>query len=249
MTRTYDSPDPGAPAVTRPAGARPARLELARWLALGAVAGPVLYTLAWLVLGFRSPGFTIFGTRIAPYSPISAGISGLGLGPTAPYMNAAFVLNGVLTLVGVVAALRCIQELSGRARWSCTVLLGLSPVGSIMCGIFTLEAPIPHYLGALLGFGSPLVGFLVTGLALRRVVGWRRFGSGLLLASPLTLVLLVLYFATFSPTAAGAEHGVAGLTERILVTEALAWFAALGWLAFRRSVLSAVPARREAAGG
>jgi Protein of unknown function (DUF998) len=235
MTLTDGSPDPEARATTRPATARHAGPELARWLALGAVVGPVLFTVAWLVLGFLSPGFTIFGARIAPYSPISAGISGLGLGPTAPYMNAAFVLNGVLLMVGVVAALHCIRELGGGARWSCTVLLGLSPLGSIICGIFTLESPIPHYLGALLGFGFPVVSFLVTGLLLRRVAGWQGFGRGLLfVGSPLTLVLLVLYFMTFSPTAAGAEHGVAGLTERIVITEVFVWFMALGWLAFRR---------------
>ena len=49
-----------------------------------------------------------------------------------------------------------------------------------------------------------MLSFLVTGLLLRRVPRWRRFGSGLLLGSPLTLALLVLYFLTFSPTAAGA---------------------------------------------
>jgi len=53
----------------------------------------------------------------------------------------------------------------------------------------------------------------------------------LLLASPLTLALTILYFATFTPTAEGAKTGIAGLTERILVTEVLAWFVALGWLA------------------
>src|SRR6266511_1955480 len=67
-----------------------------RWLAWGAVAGPVLFTLAWLVLGFLSPGYTIWGTRIAPYSPISQPISGLGMGATAPYMNAAFILARLL---------------------------------------------------------------------------------------------------------------------------------------------------------
>jgi hypothetical protein len=38
---------------------------------------------------------------------------------------------------------------------------------------------------------------------------------------------------TFSPTAAGARTGVAGLTERILVIEVYAWFVAMGWKAFR----------------
>ena len=53
----------------------PAIPEANRWLALGAVAGPALFTLAWFVLGFLSPGFTLFGTRIAPYSAISQPIS------------------------------------------------------------------------------------------------------------------------------------------------------------------------------
>jgi hypothetical protein len=82
-----------------------------RWLALGAVVGPISYTLAWLILGFVSPGFTLFGTRISPYSPISTPISGLGLGPTAPLMNTAFVICGAFLLVGVVG----VFHLSGRS--------------------------------------------------------------------------------------------------------------------------------------
>jgi len=40
------------------------------WLALGAVAGPVLFTLGWLVLGFISPGYTMWGTHVGPYPAI-----------------------------------------------------------------------------------------------------------------------------------------------------------------------------------
>src|SRR2546425_1876540 len=85
--------------------------EATRWLALGAVAGPVLFTLAWFILGFLSPGYSIFGTVIAPYSPISQPISGLGMGPTGPFMNAAFVLGGLLLLAGVVGTFQCIREM------------------------------------------------------------------------------------------------------------------------------------------
>lgn len=217
--------------------ARPAALAtpvVARWLALGAVAGPVLFTVAWFVLGFLSPGFTIFGSQVAPYSPVSADISGLGLGPTAPFMNTAFVLSGLLLAVGVIGALYSIPEMGTVARWTGIVLLGLAPLGTIMDGIFTLESPFPHFLGAGLGFGSPILSFLITGLLLRRIPRWRRFANRLLLGSPLTLALVVLHFATFSPTVEGAKTGVAGLTERALIVEVLAWFVALGWLAFRR---------------
>ena len=36
-----------------------------QWLALGAIVGPVLFTLVWIILGFLSPGYTAWGVRIA----------------------------------------------------------------------------------------------------------------------------------------------------------------------------------------
>jgi hypothetical protein len=208
----------------------------ARRMAIGAIAGPILFTLTWLILGFVSPGFTLFGARVEPYSSISAQISGLGLGPTAPYMNAAFVLNGVLLAVGVVGSLRCVPALTARSRWTCTALLSLAPIGSVMDGIFTLESFKPHMVGALLAFCSPIVSFLVTGAALGRIPAWRRFGVLLRLGSALTLVLVVVFFATFSPTVEGSETGVSGLIERALIVEVLAWYVVLGRLARRKSV-------------
>src|SRR3989440_1831579 len=205
-----------------------------RWLALGAVVGPVLFTLAWVVLGFLSPGHTAWRPRIAPSSPISQAISGLGLGITAPFMTTAFVLCGLFLLAGAVGIFQGIREMGALARWSCTMLLALSPLGMAVGGIFTLESFLPHMVGFLLGIASPVLSFVVIGLFLCRVQRWRRFGRWVLLASPLTLVLLVLFFLTFSPTVAGTQTGVAGLTERILAVEVQAWFVAMGWLAFRR---------------
>jgi Protein of unknown function (DUF998) len=202
-----------------------------RWLALGAVAGPALFTLAWFVLGFLSPGFTIFGTEISPYSPIS----GLGLGPTAPFMNAAFILSGILLMAGVIGVFQTMTA-SGRPalRWACVALLALSPLGFVVAGLFTLEDPLPHLIGFLLATGTPVLSFLAAGLFLRGIPRWRRLGTWLLLGSPLTLVLVVLFFLTFDQAAIVAGQGVAGLTQRILALEVVAWFAAMGWLAFRR---------------
>src|SRR5215207_11013903 len=100
--------------------------EATRWLALGAVAGPVLFTLAWFVLGFLSPGFTNFGTVIEPYSPVSQPISDLGLGSTAPFINTAFVLSGILLMAGVIGVFQTMTiRASSRpaARWACVMLL------------------------------------------------------------------------------------------------------------------------------
>ncbi len=218
--------------------AKPAALptpETARWLALGAVAGPILFTLAWLVLGFLSPGYTLFGTLIAPYSPISQPISGLGLGPTGPFMNAAFVLGGLVLLAGVIGVFQSTSA-SGRpaTNWACAALLALSPLGLVIAGIFNLEVIFPHLIGFLLGVATPVLSFLAAGFYFRGIPRWRRFGNWLLLGSPLTLVLVVLFFRTFDPAAAGAGLGVAGLTQRMLSVEVHAWFVAMGWLAFRR---------------
>ena len=213
----------------------PAIPEATRWLALGAVAGPVLFTLAWFVLGFLSPGFTIFGTVIEPYSPVSQPISGLGLGFTAPFMNAAFVLSGILLMAGVIGVFQTMTA-SGlpAARWACAALLALSPLGLVIAGIFTLEDPLPHLIGFLLATGTPVLSFLAAGFFLRGIPRWRRFGTWLLVGSPLTLLLVVLFFLTFDQAAIVAGDGVAGLTQRILAVEVLAWFVAMGWLAFRR---------------
>lgn len=206
----------------------------ARWLALGAVAGPILFTLAWLILGFVSPGFPMFDMWISPYSPISQHISGLGLGVTGPFMNVVFVLSAALIFAGEIGIFHSIRELDTAARWKGIALLALSPLGMAMDGLFTLESMMLHTLGFLLGVGSLVGSYLVVGRMLRRIPRWRQFGNWLLAGSPLTLALLVLMFATFDPVAAGEGLGVGGLTERILVVEALGWLAAFGWLAFAR---------------
>jgi hypothetical membrane protein len=200
------------------------------------VAGPVVFDLTWLVLGMLRPGFSI----------ISQPVSGLGIaagpccrpgGPDSALMNAAFVAQGLLIVVGVFAAFQTIRELSPAARRTCVLLLGIGGVGSAMDGVFTLaSAPLGHLTGfLLLFFVVPLCGFTTCGLLLRRSVSWRRFGT--LLAAvgcPVTLALSILFFLTFNPSTVGTDQGVAGLTERIAGFELQGWYAALGWLAFRK---------------
>jgi hypothetical protein len=205
---------------------------LARWLALGAIAGPVVFTLGWFVLGFVSPGYTMWGVHVAPYSAVSQPLSGLGLGPTGPYMNAAFILSGLLMIAGAVGVFASISELGPIARWTCTALLAVPGLGAVIDGIFTFENFLPHFLGFGLAL-TTVVGFPVVGFILRRIPSWRRFGTWLVVAGPLTLALTVLYFMTFTPTIEGIQHGIAGLTERTLVLELDAWYVAIGWLAFQ----------------
>jgi hypothetical protein len=200
-------------------------------LELAAIAGPALLTLAWLVLGAVSPGYDLWGTHVAPYSPVSQPISGLGLGPTGPFMNAAFVLSGLLMVIGAYGVFARIPQM--RARYVCASLLAVAGLGSVIDGLFTFQTFFVHLTGFALAL-STIVTLPITGFYLRRTEGWRGFGTALLAAGPLTLALTVLYFATFTPTVQGIQTGIAGLTERALVLEIQAWYVAFGWLAYRR---------------
>ncbi len=233
-----------APTLTRAATttasaslAHPRRAS--QWLALGAVAGPVLFTLAWLILGLLQPAAsTPFGVIGGLSGTISNPISGIGVGPNAAVFNAAFVVCGLLQLVGAVGALESTGSSRRRGlRIASDVLLALSPLALSLVGIFTLgNALLLHIVFGMLLFVSPVLSFLVTGIYLRGVqtTNWRRFGTLLLLASPLTLLLFVGYSISFDQVTVAAGQGVAGLTERVLMLEIQAWYVALGWRAFRR---------------
>src|SRR3982074_1187633 len=152
--------------------------QLTRLLALGAIAGPVVFTLGWFLLGFINPGYTMWGVHVAPYSAISQPLSGLGLGPTAPFMNAAFILSGLLMVAGAVGVFRAVPELGPFARWTCTALLAVPGLGAVMDGIFTLQTIFLHAIGFGLAL-TTVVGFPAIGFFLRRIPTWRRFGTWL----------------------------------------------------------------------
>lgn len=207
--------------------------QATRWLALCAVVGPLLFTVAWFILGFLTPGYVLFGTYISPYSAISQPVSGLSLGVTGPFMNGAFIVSGVLVIAGVIGIVAPLDELGTFKRSCCAVLLALPGAGSIVDGLFTLESMLLHLVGFLLVL-TPIIGFPVTGLMLRSIPGWRRFGTRLTFGGPITLILAGVFFASFDPEASGRGAGFAGLAQRALLIEIHVWYVALGWAAFRR---------------
>jgi hypothetical membrane protein len=180
-------------------------------------AGAALFTLTWLVLGAVSPGYPLFGRTIAPYSWVSQPISGLGLGSTGPWMNAAFVLGGVLVSAGVLATARLWR---GRSRRTALVLLACMGVGMAVCGLFTLESIMLHLVGFVVAVVLPGVGLVLAGVALRRTAP--RLATVALVGGVATLALFVAFQATFDPAAAGDGGGVAGLVQRVLVVVAMA---------------------------
>src|SRR5574341_1239806 len=72
---------------------------IARWLALGAVAGPILLTLAWIILGLMRPDTkNEWGVSGGIAGMITQPFSGLGLGPNGALFNTAFLLSGLLIM-------------------------------------------------------------------------------------------------------------------------------------------------------
>lgn len=221
-----------------------------RRLSLLAPVGCVLFTLSWVVLGLVSPGYPLFDMRIEDYSPVSQPISGLGLGVTGPWMNTSFVVCGALIAVGLAAASRTWPSTQmSRTRLLARALVVVSGIGIGMCGLFDLEAVLVHLVGFLLAVGAAALGYILAGLTLRQAdPGVARI---LLVAGPLTMILLGAFMATFDPMSAAENQGAAGLTQRALVTVSLAATAAIGYRAWsspagRRPALATAPVSQNA---
>ena len=210
-------------------------LQFGRWISLGAVAGPILFMLAWIVFGLLQPTRSSeYGLMGGVSGAITNPISSLGVGPNARQFNLAFVLCGVTTMIGVAGTLQIAKSKGLGAPRIVAALLLLSPAGLAMAGVFDLPTSVAmHNVAALLVFFTPVFSFAAAGTYFRRIPGWRRFGSFLVAGSPLTLLLTILFVMTFRLTAVTEGRGVAGLTERILMTEIHCWYVAIGWLGFR----------------
>src|SRR5258706_11012543 len=102
--------------------------SITRWLALGAVAGAVLFTFAYAILGQLQPG----------YSFVSRPISALAIGPYGTFMQVIWLLTGLLLLASVIASPSTWRALSPVSRWIVAILLLLPAVGILWTGVFTM---------------------------------------------------------------------------------------------------------------
>lgn len=194
------------------------------------VLGPVLFTVAWIVLGFVSTGYKMWDITVSSYSPIMQQISGLGLGNTALFMNAAFILTGLFIILGSIGFARSLTGKIKQKRVRFAVLLSLVGIGSIIDGIFTFIYFMPHMVGFLLAL-SPIITFPYMGKELLKDKKWRALGNVMISASPILLILAAIYFISFKPEEAALNVGIAGLTERVLITVLMGYYATIGILA------------------
>jgi hypothetical protein len=199
-------------------------------LPLLAPLGAVLFTLTWAVLGAVSPGYRLFDLVIEPYSPVSQPVSGLGLGITAPYMNTAFIVCGLLVIAGAIGVRRSLPPT--RLATAGVVASAFMGLGMVIDGIFTLESVLMHLLGFLIAVPGTAIGFLLTGWVIRTSAP--RLAVVMFVAGPLTLGLFAWFMAIFDPYSAGGNAGYAGLVQRAAITVVAAAWTILGITAWRR---------------
>lgn len=207
--------------------ARPGQAQAVRWAALAGIVGPLLFLVLYTLAGFLRAG----------YSPLHQAISDLGVGPNGLFLNISLMLTGLLLIGFAMGFALSMRSLLGAHRqWLIAVLLALHGLGLAAAGIFT-EAPatlLLHWLvGATLAFYGPVVAFLVIGLTLLRTSRWHGWGIYSLIASLLTLGLILIMNWLFTPDTPLASMRLGGLMERVIMTEIEAWYIAFGWrLAF-----------------
>jgi len=202
------------------------------------VASMATLTGAWVVLGNLSDGYRLWDIVVDRYSAVHQPISGLGLGTTGNWMNAAFVASGLCSVAGAVGIGRSVSHEDPRLGRQAAAWLVLPGAGSILCGLFTLEQMPLHSLGFLLVI-SPIAGYAILGRRLRRLRGWEVAGRLLAnVAAPVLAALTAGFFATFNPERAGANQGVAGLAQRLLVLALQSSLIALAYQAQRQRTAS-----------
>jgi hypothetical protein len=195
--------------------------ERNRWLALGTIAGPLVFVSTWVILGI---------TR-SDYSMVRQSVSVLGVGSDGVFMDAAFVLGALLLLAGVYGVTQGMREyISSRRCLVCRVMFALPALGMLWAGVFNMNELVLHDIGAGLAFSAPVLAFAVAGTILRQVPAWQRVGNLLFLASPLTLAILIGLLTSASLSVLQSVHGggIIGLWERALILEVFYWYVALG---------------------
>ena len=194
-----------------------------RRLSLGLVFGPFIFIIASIVLCLLRPD----------YSMQSQPLSALAIGFNGGFMRAAFIIEGLFSIIGLFAVFRGLKnEFRTVSHWICAALLIISPFGILWAGIFTMKTLALHMVGAQLAMATPIIVFPIAGFILRHVPDWRRLGTWMIAGGPITLALLVGFMMSIPFSEMVFGGGNFGLWQRALMFEVFFWYVAIGWLAF-----------------
>jgi hypothetical membrane protein len=223
-------------ALTR--GSEKTKVSLKKYLLSCAIIGPIVLSLGWLSPElFMSSVHTDFGIIGGIPGMVTNPISGLGVGPYALPFNMAFMLSGILIIIGILGLFYTFPNKNRPViHWIVALLLMLSPVGLICAGIFTLKVSVPlHMMAFTLAGGTPVISFIITGIYFWRVYDWKKIGMVLIIGGPLTLLLTSIFmFITYDIELIASGGGIAGITSRMLTIEVCFYYFAIGWVGLKQ---------------
>ena len=180
------------------------------------VVGPIVFVGDVLIAGALRPH----------YSALDQAVSALGTGPDGWQEDVAAFILGLCLLGFVVAFSWSMMGVIGRATiaWTATAFTVFSLVW-ITVSLFTSAPPTRrvHTIASLVGEVAVIAGIAIVGFGLRKTANWKAEARISLIVAAISLVVLILTFATSQPKVAESVH-LGGLFERILVVVVLAWF-------------------------
>jgi hypothetical membrane protein len=198
-----------------------------RWRLIAAwagVTGPILFFVVSMIDGFLHPN----------YSALSEPISNLGAkAPNAWIQNANFFLSGLLLVIFAIGFFWQLHPLV-RRWWVIvsTFFLLLTGVCLALASVFPTDIPgyppvtlhgLIHDIIFFVVFGTLLIAVLLSGLHLRKIPGWRRYGWYSIIQAVVMFILFVILAAVTVP-----DVGLMGLFQRIFVYEAFSWYVVIG---------------------
>jgi hypothetical membrane protein len=189
------------------------RSDLMRWAAMAGIAGPVLFTLGFLVQE---------QLRRGEYDPISEVVSALEAGTHGWIQQVNFVVFGVLTMIFALGLHRGLAP--SRAGIVGPVALFISGAANVLAAIFPLREdpagatydPGGHQVAGTLFFATSFIALIALSRRCAADPRWRNIAGWMLAAGLLAALSFPLMGALVIPDDAPL-HDWAGLAQRLIV--------------------------------
>ena len=203
------------------------RSGVTRTLALGGIAGPLLFTAVTIICAMLQPGYDHFRNLIS-----ELGAHGTA---NATFMNyAGFIPAGIMMIAFGVALSRILP--SGQLATTAAALIMIFGLGVVTSGIFSCDPGCPvdgslentiHDRVAPFTFLSLIIAIAIFGFVFRRTPDWSQLARYSLFSSAVAFVCMIALIISFG------TRTQTGLWQRLMLAALFLWCARIGLNAYR----------------
>ncbi|HSG18155.1 MAG TPA: DUF998 domain-containing protein [Anaerolineae bacterium] len=196
--------------------------RMVRYLSAAGIVGPLLYTGAWLVLGFLDPAYSHVRDPISDLSAIGA--------PYAPIMTFIIFVFAILT----VAFAFGLHLGLPRGFWVGPAALVIAGIGYVGIALAPLDLAdpgddsVPHTIAASITVFALMLAPVLHFPRLRRDTSWRNLGR-------YSVATTVAAFAFAFLASLPAFEGWEGLMQRLVLLVVLVWMIVIATRLYLRS--------------